>query len=86
MRAVTLPTYGGLEALVLADVDPPVPQPGEVLVDVVATAVNRADLLQRMGFYDPPAGSSPYPTKGVITVGGAQATSPNESALSPASG
>jgi putative PIG3 family NAD(P)H quinone oxidoreductase len=61
MRAVTLPTYGGLEALVLADVDPPVPQPGEVLVDVVATAVNRADLLQRMGFYDPPAGSSPYP-------------------------
>jgi putative PIG3 family NAD(P)H quinone oxidoreductase len=61
MRAVTLPAYGGLEALVLADVDPPVPRPGEVLVDVVATAVNRADLLQRMGFYDPPAGSSPYP-------------------------
>jgi putative PIG3 family NAD(P)H quinone oxidoreductase len=61
MRAVTLPAYGGLDALVLADVDPPVPRPGEVLVDVVATAVNRADLLQRMGFYDPPAGSSPYP-------------------------
>ena len=61
MRAVTLPTHGGLEALVLADVDAPVPQPGEVLVDVVATAVNRADLLQRMGFYNPPAGASPYP-------------------------
>ena len=61
MRAVTLPTYGGPEALVLADVDDPLPGPGEVLVDVVATAVNRADLLQRMGFYNPPPGSSPYP-------------------------
>ena len=35
--------------------------PGEVLVDVVATAVNRADTLQRLGFYNPPAGASPYP-------------------------
>lgn len=61
MRAVTLPTYGGLEALVLADVDDLSPGPGEVLVDVVATAVNRADLLQRKGFYDPPPGASPYP-------------------------
>ncbi|MDP9181370.1 MAG: NAD(P)H-quinone oxidoreductase [Actinomycetota bacterium] len=61
MRAVTLPTYGGLEALVLADVDDPQPGVGEVLVDVVATAVNRADLLQRMGFYNPPPGASPYP-------------------------
>lgn len=34
---------------------------GEVLVEVVASAVNRADLLQRQGFYDPPPGSSPYP-------------------------
>ena len=61
MRAVTIPSPGGPEALVLADVDDPVPGPGEVLVDVVATAVNRADLLQRRGFYDPPPGASPYP-------------------------
>ncbi len=61
MRAVTLPSPGGPEALVLADVDDPVAGPGEVLVDVVATAVNRADLLQRQGFYDPPPGASPYP-------------------------
>ena len=61
MRAVTLPSFGGPEALVLADVDPPVPGPGEVLVDVVASAVNRADLLQRQGRYAPPAGASPYP-------------------------
>ena len=60
MRAVTLPSYGGLEALVLDDVASPEPGPGEVLVDVTATAVNRADLLQRMGFYDPPPGTSPY--------------------------
>jgi putative PIG3 family NAD(P)H quinone oxidoreductase len=61
VRAVTIPTPGGPEALVLADVDDPVPGPGEVLVDVVATAVNRADVLQRRGFYDPPPGASPYP-------------------------
>jgi putative PIG3 family NAD(P)H quinone oxidoreductase len=60
MRAVTLPSYGGLEALALDDVPAPEPSPGEVLVDVTATAVNRADLLQRMGFYDPPPGASPY--------------------------
>ncbi len=61
MRAVTLPSYGGPEVLTLAEVDPPVLGPGEVLVDVVATAVNRADVLQRMGFYNPPPGASPYP-------------------------
>ncbi len=61
MRAVTLPSPGGPEALVLADVADPVAGPGEVLVDVEATAVNRADLLQRRGFYDPPPGASPYP-------------------------
>jgi putative PIG3 family NAD(P)H quinone oxidoreductase len=73
MRAVTLPTYGGLEALVLAEVPSPEPGPGEVLVDVVATAVNRADLLQRMGFYNPPPGASPYPgleCSGVISAVG----------------
>ncbi len=61
MRAVTLPSYGGPESLVLAEVDDPVPGPGEVLLDVAATAVNRADLLQRQGFYEPPPGASRYP-------------------------
>jgi putative PIG3 family NAD(P)H quinone oxidoreductase len=61
MRAVTLPSYGDVDILTLADVADPVPGPGEVLVDVVATAVNRADLLQRRGFYEPPPGASPYP-------------------------
>lgn len=60
MRAVTVPTPGEPDALVLATVDDPLPGPGEVLLDVVATAVNRADLLQRRGFYDPPPGASTY--------------------------
>jgi NADPH2:quinone reductase len=38
--------------------DPPPPGPGEVAIDVVASAVNRADLLQRQGFYPPPPGAS----------------------------
>ena len=61
MRAVTLPSYGDASVLVLADVPEPEAGPGEVLVDVVATAVNRADLLQRQGLYPPPPGASPYP-------------------------
>jgi NADPH:quinone reductase-like Zn-dependent oxidoreductase len=61
MRAVTLPSYGDAAVLTLADVEDPVAGPGEVLLEVAATAVNRADLLQRMGFYEPPPGASRYP-------------------------
>ncbi|MFG3051183.1 NAD(P)H-quinone oxidoreductase [Kitasatospora sp. NPDC048239] len=61
MHAMTIPEPGGPEALVWAEVPDPVPGEGEVLVEVAATAVNRADLLQRQGLYSPPAGSSPYP-------------------------
>ena len=61
MRAITVVQPGGPESLVLADVPDPVPGPGEVLVDVAASAVNRADVLQRQGFYNPPPGASPYP-------------------------
>ncbi|MEV5335270.1 NAD(P)H-quinone oxidoreductase [Streptomyces werraensis] len=61
MHAITIPDPGGPEALVWGEVPDPVVGEGEVLVDVVATAVNRADILQRQGFYDPPPGTSPYP-------------------------
>ncbi|KOT65043.1 NAD(P)H-quinone oxidoreductase [Streptomyces rimosus] len=61
MRAITIPEPGGPDALVWAEVPDPQPSEGEVLVEVAATAVNRADLLQRQGFYDPPPGASPYP-------------------------
>ena len=61
MQAITLPSYGGPEVLTLAEVDDPVAGPGEVLVEVAATAVNRADVMQRRGLYPPPAGAPPYP-------------------------
>jgi putative PIG3 family NAD(P)H quinone oxidoreductase len=61
MYAITIPEPGGPEALVWAEVPDPVPAEGEVLVEVVASAVNRADLLQRQGLYNPPPGASPYP-------------------------
>lgn len=56
MRAVVLRDKGGPEVLGIEDVPDPVPGPDEVVVDIVSTALNRADLLQRMGFYPgPPA-------------------------------
>ncbi|MEV1048416.1 NAD(P)H-quinone oxidoreductase [Streptomyces sp. NPDC049916] len=61
MHAITIPEPGGPEALVWAEVPDPVPGEGEVLVEVVSSAVNRADVLQRQGFYNPPPGTSPYP-------------------------
>ncbi len=58
MRAVTAPEPGGLDALVLSEHPDPEPAAGEVVIDVVASAVNRADLLQRQGKYPPPPGAS----------------------------
>jgi putative PIG3 family NAD(P)H quinone oxidoreductase len=51
MRAVVLTEFGGPEVLRLADVPVPVPAADELLVRVHATALNRADLLQRRGLY-----------------------------------
>ena len=58
MRAVIAPQPGGPEALQLVDRPDLRPGPGEVVITTVATAVNRADLLQRMGLYPPPPGAS----------------------------
>jgi putative PIG3 family NAD(P)H quinone oxidoreductase len=58
MRAVTTNEPGGPEVLTITELPDPEPGPGEVLIDVAATAVNRADLLQRQGFYPPPPGAS----------------------------
>ena len=58
MKAAVADSTGGPEVLTLRDVPAPTPAPGEVLLDVVATAVNRADLLQRQGHYPPPPGAS----------------------------
>lgn len=54
MRAVVLREHGGPEVLVITDSADPAPAPEEVLVRVHATALNRADLLQRMGMYPNP--------------------------------
>ncbi|MDF2145242.1 NAD(P)H-quinone oxidoreductase [Knoellia sp. p5-6-4] len=61
MKAITIPTPGDADALVLAEVPDPEPAAGEVRIRVAAAGVNRADVMQRRGFYNPPPGSSPYP-------------------------
>jgi len=59
MHAITMEQPGGPEVLRWSEVpDPGEPGPGEVLLDVVASAVNRADLQQRIGAYPPPPGAS----------------------------
>ncbi len=60
MRAVVITEPGGPEVLEVHDVPDPEPKPDEVIVDVAATAINRADLLQRQGNYPPPKGASGY--------------------------
>ena len=59
MRAVVVNEPGGVDALEVVDLPVPEPGPGEVLVKVAAAGVNRADLLQRRGLYDPPTGATP---------------------------
>jgi len=61
MRAVVITEPGGPEVLRWLDVPDPVAGPGEVVIGVAAGGVNRADLMQRQGFYPPPPGASPYP-------------------------
>ena len=58
MRAVLAREPGGPDTLELVELPDPEPGPGEVVVTVAATAVNRADLLQREGKYPPPPGAS----------------------------
>ncbi|MEP7192787.1 MAG: NAD(P)H-quinone oxidoreductase [Actinomycetota bacterium] len=71
MRAITIPVPGDADALVLDEVPTPEVAAGEVLVQVAAAGVNRADLMQRQGFYPPPPGASAYPgmeVSGTISV------------------
>ncbi|MGI9007895.1 MAG: NAD(P)H-quinone oxidoreductase [Streptosporangiaceae bacterium] len=61
MRAITIPAPGGPDVLTLTEVPDPFPGAGEVLIDIAAAGLNRADLLQRQGLYPPPPGAPPYP-------------------------
>ena len=78
MHAIVVSEPGEARVLSWQEVpDPPPPDVGEVLVEVAATAVNRADLLQRRGAYPPPPGASPYlglECSGIIVAVGGQVT------------
>ena len=78
MRAIVITTPGGPEVLSWQDVPDPVAGPGDVVVDVVATAVNRADVLQRQGMYPPPPGTVEWPgleCSGIVVETGPGVTS-----------
>lgn len=77
MYAITLPSFGGPEVLTWAEVNDPICGPDEVIIDVAASAVNRADIMQRQGSYPPPAGISKTPgleCSGVISEVGSDVT------------
>jgi putative PIG3 family NAD(P)H quinone oxidoreductase len=61
MKAIVITEPGGPGMLTLAEVPDPVAGPGEVVLRVAATAVNRADIMQRRGLYPPPPGAPPWP-------------------------
>jgi len=61
MRAITISRPGGPEVLTVTEVDEPVPGPHEVVIDVAAAGVNRADVAQRVGAYPPPEGAPAWP-------------------------
>lgn len=61
MKAVVLRKSGEPDVLEVTEVEPPRPGAGDVLIDVVAAGLNRADVQQRRGVYPPPPGASEYP-------------------------
>jgi putative PIG3 family NAD(P)H quinone oxidoreductase len=69
MRAIVLTSYGDPEVLTLAKVPEPEVGPEDVLVEVVATALNRADLLQRRGFYPEPGPARAHEIPGMEFAG-----------------
>jgi len=58
MKAVVIKEFGAPEVMSVSDVDKPQPKDNEVLIKIVATSINRPDLVQRVGNYPPPAGDS----------------------------
>jgi putative PIG3 family NAD(P)H quinone oxidoreductase len=61
MHAVVITEFGEPEVMRWLEVPDPVPGPGDVIIEVAASGVNRADLMQREGHYPPPPGAPPYP-------------------------
>jgi putative PIG3 family NAD(P)H quinone oxidoreductase len=81
MHAVVITEPGGPDVLRWTEVEDPVAGPGEVVVDVAASGVNRADLMQRQGMYPPPPGAPPYP--GLECAGTIAATGPGVAGWRP---
>jgi putative PIG3 family NAD(P)H quinone oxidoreductase len=61
MHAIVITEPGGPDVLRWEDVPDPSPSQDEIIIDIEASAVNRADVMQRQGFYPPPPGAPPYP-------------------------
>lgn len=74
LRGVLIREPGGPDVLAVQEVPDPVPADGEILIRNRATALNRADVLQRMGFYPPPPGASEVP--GLECAGEVEALGP----------
>jgi putative PIG3 family NAD(P)H quinone oxidoreductase len=78
MHAIVVTEPGEPDVMRWLEVPDPVAGPGEVVIDVAAAGVNRADLLQRQGLYPPPAGAPPYPgleCSGLVAAAGEGVTS-----------
>lgn len=58
MKAVLIDAFGGVDVLKVGEVEKPAPGEGQVLIKVIATSINRPDLVQREGKYPPPPGDS----------------------------
>jgi putative PIG3 family NAD(P)H quinone oxidoreductase len=61
VRAIVITEPGGPDVLQVQSVPDPEPAAGEVVIEIAAAGVNRADVVQRQGFYPPPPGAPPYP-------------------------
>lgn len=75
MQAIEITEFGDADGLTLVERDVPGPAKGEVLIRIAAAALNRADIVQRRGFYPPPPGASDIPgleTAGTIEALGAE--------------
>ncbi|HEY8450086.1 MAG TPA: alcohol dehydrogenase catalytic domain-containing protein, partial [Bacillota bacterium] len=83
MRAVVLEAYGGPEVLQIKEIPDPEPGAGEVRVRVAATALNRADVLQRRGHYPQPGPRPQYEIPGLEFAGVVDRVGPGVVAWKP---
>ena len=81
MKAVLLDGFGGVDVLRIGEVDKPSPRHGQVLIKVIATSVNRPDIVQRQGNYRQPPGESDI--LGLEVAGTIEAVSPGVEGWSP---